>query len=393
MKHIILIFTVLMSRPLFILCLSLRTRFVVSNSKVPSSATRLFLKRPNKSRSSLSKLSIRITNERKENDLCTNKTQPNKTLLEFDDIMPIIKEDDSKMLSKMIKQGRVSDVDIRKYCDKETSLLTKACELHSLGCVKVLLKNGASVNPYHSNILVSACMKGDTQLINLILKDRMQYDSDSIDFLILHCFSLPEVVCNNKVTTVLLNHITYIDIHSNGDGESLLHYAVEYNRIALVEALLDRGIDREAEDDSGRTPLTLASRYEYIKIVRLLLSYNSSDDNNTTIMPIYSILDALADVVFYRKKFEVVNFFTDEFFLTDYIPDSDIDTLTDALHIAIRYQHAGLTQILINRGVDVNAVYEGRTALSYTTDDNIYFRSPEGDPAVYPGMYRCIYSV
>ena len=51
-----------------------------------------------------------------------------------------------------------------------------------------------------------------------------------------------------------------------------------------------------------------------------------------------------------------------------------------------------MTQLLITRGVDVNAVYEGRTALSYTTN-SIFFRSPEGDPAVYPGMYRCIYSM
>ena len=170
MKQIILIFTVLMSRPLIVLCFSLRTRFLVSSSKRPSSATRLFFMRPNKSRSSLSKLSIRKTNESKENDLYTNNTLPNKALLEFDDIMPIIKEDNSKMLSKMIKQGRVSNVDIKKYSDKETSLLTVACDLHSFGCVKVLLKNGASVNPYHSDILKNACIKGDTELINLILK-------------------------------------------------------------------------------------------------------------------------------------------------------------------------------------------------------------------------------
>ena len=132
------------------------------------------------------------------------------------------------------------------------------------------------------------------------LKDRTTYNPDSIDFLILHCFSVPEVVCNNKVTTTLLKHITYIDIHSNGDGESLLHHAVEYNRISLVKALLDRGIDREAEDDSGRTPLTLASRYECIDIVKLLLSYNSTIDNTTT-MSMYSVLDALANIAFFRK--------------------------------------------------------------------------------------------
>ena len=382
MKQIFFIFTVLISRSLFAWSFNLRPRFAVSSSKDPSSLNRHYFKKPNKSNGVHSTQSVRKTNESKENDLYTNKTLPNKVLLEFDDIMSVILEDDSEMLNDMIKQGRVSDVNKEIYNGSNTTLLTKACELRSLGCVKVLLHNDADIHPYNTDLLLSTCMKGDVELIEVILKGcRVHYELDSIDYYILYCFSFEDVICNDEVTTVLLKYITDIDIFSNdADGENLLHLAIKYNRLSLVKALLERGIDREAEDDSGRTPLTLASRYEYIEIVKLLLSYNSTIDNTTT-MSMYSVLDALADVVFYHKKFEVVRI------LTDYIPDSEIDTLIDALHIAVRGQHAGMTQLLITRGVDVNAVYDGRTALSYTTTEDIWLRSPEGDPAVYPGIY------
>ena len=383
MKQIILIFTVLMSHPLFVLCLRLRTRFLVSSSKGPRSATRHYFKRPN---DYLFTQSRRLTSDSKENNLCTNKPLPNKTLLEFDDVMSIIKEDNSEKLSDMIKQERVK-VGMKKHSDSKARILTEACELRSLGCVKVLLNNWAGFDTYNSeghDPFTNACIKSDIELIKLIIKESfMNNDPDIVDHWILESFSVADIIYNKEVTTLLLSYLTDINVFSNRDGDSLLHYTIKLNHIDMVQTLLDRGIDREAENDSGDTPLALAAKYEYIDIVKLLLSYNSSDDNTTTI-PIYSILDTLNEIAQSRKKTEVIRI------LTDYI--TDMHVLTYALHIAVQAQHAGMTQILINRGVDVNAVYKGRTALSYTTTTNSYYwsSSPEGDPAVYPGMSVCI---
>ena len=387
MGKIFLIFIVLILHSLFVWSFSLRLRFAVSSSKGPNSFNRHYFKKQNKSNDVHSTQPIRLTQTNYDYDLYANKHFTNKDLLAFDDVMSIIKEDDSAKLSDMIKQGRVR-VGMMKDDDSKATILTEACELRSLGCIKVLLNNWAGFDTYNSeghDPFTNACIKSDIELIKLIIKESfMNTDPDIVDHWIVDCFGDAEIMYNNEVTTLLLSYLTDINVFSNHNGNSLLHCAVEYNHINMVHTLLDRGIDREAENDSSNTALLLASVYEQIDIVKLLLSYNSTI-NKTTTMSIYSILDALDRVSFSRKNIKVIRI------LTDYIPDSDSDSLMYAFHTAVEAQHAGMVKLLLKRGVDVNAVYEGRTALSYS---RICYWSPEGDPAVYPSKYMyCMYSV
>ena len=392
---ILLIITVLILHSLFVLCLSLQNRFPVLSRKGPS-ANRHYFERPSKSKVSLAAQPMRQAKDSKENDLCAASVAKSKPFLDFNGIMPIIEADNSEILSEMIKQGRVSDIDMSKDNDSKSTLLTEACNLRSLGCVKVLLNNGAALhtNSMNHDPLTNACKGGDIELINLIFNEwhNINNDSDIIDYFILHCFSLSDVIYNTEVTTVLLDRITDINIFSNSNGYGLLHYAVEYNNIELVKTLLDRGIDREEENDSGYTALTMASARGNIDIVKLLLYYNginnnnSNNNNNTiTIASMNSILNALESLSL-CGDIEVVRI------MIEAIPNTNNATLTCAFHIAISSHRIEMIKLLLSRGVDVHAMHNGKTALSCSTSKSFWPRSPEGDPAVHPGQY-CEYFV
>ncbi|RYG19769.1 ankyrin repeat domain-containing protein [bacterium] len=75
-----------------------------------------------------------------------------------------------------------------------------------------------------------------------------------------------------------------------------LHEAVRYAEkgleasIGIVTALLDRGVDIDAEDDDGQTPLHEAAVYGHEELVELLLSRgadpNARDEEGSTMLKV-----------------------------------------------------------------------------------------------------------
>jgi ankyrin repeat protein len=61
---------------------------------------------------------------------------------------------------------------------------------------------------------------------------------------------------NNNVNVKLFNGSVNI---KSKNGATLLHAAAFAGRADMVEWLIDQGIDVNAEDDRGRTPLSLAA--------------------------------------------------------------------------------------------------------------------------------------
>ncbi len=57
----------------------------------------------------------------------------------------------------------------------------------------------------------------------------------------------------------------------NNSGRTPLHLASEFNRISIAKLLIERGAIVRANDNGGRTPLHLASFWNRIETAKLLL--------------------------------------------------------------------------------------------------------------------------
>jgi Ankyrin repeats (3 copies) len=58
--------------------------------------------------------------------------------------------------------------------------------------------------------------------------------------------------------------------HGTNGGRTPLHLASQVGRLVIVELLLDRGTDANAQNDSGQTALHLASREGHRDVVQFL---------------------------------------------------------------------------------------------------------------------------
>jgi len=111
---------------------------------------------------------------------------------------------------------------------------------------------------------------------------------------------------------------------TNNDGQSLLHLAVLSNNIKIVLYLLNKGIDIDAEDNDGLTPLIIAlSHKRYINIAILLL------DRHATL---------------------------------EHVSSSG----HSALSVAIRNNNPEGAQLLIKRGANINIADNAHTPLTLT---------------------------
>jgi hypothetical protein len=64
----------------------------------------------------------------------------------------------------------------------------------------------------------------------------------------------------------------------NGRGNKPLHFAVMYNRKAIVEYLLDLGADVNAAGEQGYTPLHISVKFNFPELMELLLLSGARTD-------------------------------------------------------------------------------------------------------------------
>jgi hypothetical protein len=70
-------------------------------------------------------------------------------------------------------------------------------------------------------------------------------------------------------------------------GWTLLSYAARYGHEAVVKLLLEKGVDLDSKDISGRTPLSHAARYGHEAVVKL---HEKGADNSKIIWPSQNFL-------------------------------------------------------------------------------------------------------
>lgn len=125
--------------------------------------------------------------------------------------------------------------------------------------------------------------------------------------------------------------------------EFRLFNALTSNDIELVKELLAKGVDVNAQDEDGYTPLIIACRKGRTEIIKLLLKHKDIDfntqgrDKETALMKacIYNHVDA-AKLLLERKDINI-NFESDEGYT--------------ALKWAIEYKRAEIINLLEQRGI------------------------------------------
>ena len=163
------------------------------------------------------------------------------------------------------------DINVRGE-DGQTALLVACGRGCDEGTIEMLLEYGADVNAVgelYGTALQMACLYADDEIVQILL-DRgadVNIFGGQYNSALCTAFSRGE----EEVVRLLLERGAL----SGDPPRSLLHPASESGNTSLVQFVLDSGVDIDSRDDTGRTPLMIASRNGYDSVIELLIVYGA----------------------------------------------------------------------------------------------------------------------
>jgi ankyrin repeat protein len=151
--------------------------------------------------------------------------------------------------------------------DVSTKLLLLAAEINSTDIiyVKHLLNNGADINAYNSegnNILHMFALKGKLDLVEYLMKSKA-----NLTLLNKDNFTAVDLALQNQHFQVARALRKYLFT----DLERDLFHAINQSNLDIIKALDEQGINLNACEEMGVTPLHMAAFYGYLDIVNYLI--------------------------------------------------------------------------------------------------------------------------
>jgi ankyrin repeat protein len=143
--------------------------------------------------------------------------------------------------------SRNADPNISNSYSGQTAL-TGAVSHASLGILKLLVQHGGDVR------------RGD--LLHAALSSTLPGKREKLDYLLDH--GAPVDALQHSASPRLFGHMG-----PKGLGTAL-HLAAAQDDAAMATALLGRGADRDVKDTLGRTPLDLAKKYGFQRVMAVL---------------------------------------------------------------------------------------------------------------------------
>lgn len=126
--------------------------------------------------------------------------------------------------------------------------------VNPVGCVRLLLQNGESQVASHGREpLFGSVISGNTELVKLLL----EYGANPNLRFQLEAGHVPMVLVGDAKSTVM-------------NGGSLLQLAVAEQHAGIARLLVQHGADKDAADNLGRTPLSLAESNSYSLMIAVL---------------------------------------------------------------------------------------------------------------------------
>lgn len=169
----------------------------------------------------------------------------------------------------------------------------------------------------------------------------------------------------NKKTDLFINEINKLpenfDLSIKDETNNyLINYAIIHNDIKSVKLLLDRKVSIDIFDFYGKSILYIPINFQYIEIIKLILSYNKK----ITGISILDIKDKFGDTaIFYaitNKNVQITNLLLNN----NANPNMENINKYNALHYAIQMRSLEICKILIPHMDNINAVTSiGESAL------------------------------
>lgn len=132
-------------------------------------------------------------------------------------------------------------------------------------------------------------------------------------------------------------------------GNFLIQYIILYNKIDILEQLLKFNIKLDFIDNEGRTILYLCIKYNYLEIIKLLVTKT----NNTIGIPIVNIVDIYNNYpihyTIFFKNFEIFKYLID--ICNIYVFDKQKNSL---YHYLIKYKDINFFNTFILKKVNIN---------------------------------------
>lgn len=180
--------------------------------------------------------------------------------------------------SSSIKKNKGTDFDV-KTGRFDSTPLHDASEKNDIEAISYLLENGADIEAENklgqTALFTAAANKCSKAIYHLILKANIKHILPDTKKNIIHCI-LDNCINLNPFQIIEYCICKGINVNAQDNlGNTPLHYAVKNNLIDIARLLLKRGADKNIRNSDKETPLDIATADGDAKMIQLLTNHNS----------------------------------------------------------------------------------------------------------------------
>ena len=267
--------------------------------------------------------------------------------------------------------------DVNVSSNNGTNALIEASSNGHIEVVKLLIENGAGVNTfnnYEQTPLIEASKKGHVEIVRLLLNEGANVKAGAFE---------------NRTSLFYASEAGQSDITSTIENTSDVNSNTINIYLKIIKLLIDNGADVNAIDDTGWTPLIIASSTKNVDVVRLLIEngadVNHIDNEGTTpisialsngnIEIVRSLIENGADdnynsdmLLLHASRvgtIETVRFLIEQGVNIDAVDDDGLSSLINALY----EDNIDIAILLIENDADVDSLgYDENTPLMIASE-------------------------